>query len=71
MKAEQPGQDCSCGFIRAGTSDVQRKPRWVDGPGQEQADDVSAEELSRVEEMIPRRPAIPNASTTLLAFLAP
>ncbi len=30
---------------------VQRKPGWVDGSGREPIDDVSAEELGRMEEV--------------------
>ena len=37
--------------IRAGATAVQRKPSWVDGPGQEPADDVSVKELRRMEEI--------------------
>ena len=43
------------------------KVGWVDGPGQEPADDVSSEEFSRVEKVISPHPAIPCASPTPLA----
>jgi hypothetical protein len=49
MKAEQPGQDCSCGFIRAGTSDVQRKPGRDDESQRESSHSLRVKERRRLE----------------------
>jgi len=53
MRAEQSGQECSCDFhpskSEQGLLLYSEKPGWVYGPGREPTDDVSAQELGRME----------------------